>query len=34
MIFTKIRQTLLHILLALVSADKKAERQAQTVVDS
>ena len=29
----KIRQTLLHILLALVAADKNAERQTQNVVD-
>jgi len=33
MIFMKFRQTLLHILLALVSADNNAERQTQNVVD-
>jgi hypothetical protein len=34
MIFMKISQTLLHILLALVSADKNTERQTQNLVES
>ena len=33
MIFIKIRQQLLHILLALVSENKNAERQTQNFVD-
>jgi len=32
MIFMKISQTLLHILLALISAEKNAEIQTQNVV--